>query len=126
MEIREVSILKSGRYIPLKYNYNSFNLHITLDKSYSGGENYTIFIDYIAKPNEIKASENQIITDDKGLYFINPLGKDKKKPTQIWTHGETECNSGWFPTIDKPNQKTTNEISMTVRINTRHCRTVCW
>ena len=51
---------------------------------------------------------------NKGLFFINPLGKDKNKPTQIWTQGETESNSGWFPTIDKPNQKTTAEISMTV------------
>ncbi|MFA6278023.1 MAG: M1 family metallopeptidase, partial [Pedobacter sp.] len=28
--------------------------------------------------------------------------------------GETEASSAWFPTIDKPNQKTTAEISMTV------------
>ena len=27
------------------------------------------------------------------------------KPTQIWTQGETESSSCWFPTIDKPNQK---------------------
>ncbi|MCX6329628.1 MAG: M1 family aminopeptidase [Bacteroidia bacterium] len=50
----------------------------------------------------------------KGLYFVNPLGKDKNKPTQVWTQGETESNSAWVPTIDKPNQKTTDEISMTV------------
>lgn len=54
------------------------------------------------------------ITDAKGLYFINPKGEEKDKPTQIWTQGETEANSAWFPTIDKPNQKTTEEISMTV------------
>jgi aminopeptidase N len=54
------------------------------------------------------------MTNNKGLFFINPLGKEKNKPTQIWTQGETESNSGWFPTIDKPNQKTTDEISMTV------------
>ncbi|MEJ7675942.1 MAG: hypothetical protein WKF59_25400 [Chitinophagaceae bacterium] len=32
----------------------------------------------------------------------------------MWTQGETESNSAWFPTIDKPNQKTTQEIFMTV------------
>ena len=42
------------------------------------------------------------------------MGKDKDKPTQIWTQGETEANSVWIPTIDKPNQKTTEEIYMTV------------
>src|SRR6185437_1639556 len=52
--------------------------------------------------------------DAKGLYFINPDGTEKDKPTQIWTQGETESSSAWFPTIDQPQQKTTDEISMTV------------
>ena len=50
----------------------------------------------------------------KGMYFINPKGEDKDKPTQIWTQGETESNSAWFPTIDKTNQKTTEELTVTV------------
>ncbi|UOQ68497.1 M1 family aminopeptidase [Hymenobacter volaticus] len=32
----------------------------------------------------------------------------------MWTQGESESNSAWFPTIDKPNQKSTSEVSMTV------------
>ena len=28
---------------------------------------------------------------------------------QIWTQGETESSSAWFPTIDTPNQKTTSD-----------------
>jgi aminopeptidase N len=114
MKINEVSMIKSGKHIPLKYTYDSLNLRINLDKSYPGGENYTVFIDYIAKPDENISKGSAVIRGAKGLYFINPLGKDKNKPTQIWTQGETESNSGWFPTIDKPNQKTTEEISMTV------------
>ncbi|TAL80672.1 MAG: M1 family peptidase, partial [Bacteroidetes bacterium] len=114
MRINEVSMLKGDKLIPLEYRYDSLNLHITLDKTYKGGENYTLFINYIAKPNDIKAKGSAAISSAKGLYFINPLGKDKNKPTQIWTQGETESNSGWFPTIDKPNQKTTDEISITV------------
>jgi len=35
-------------------------------------------------------------------------------PTLIWTQGETEHNSRWFPTIDKPNEQITHQISMTV------------
>jgi len=114
MSIKEVSIIKAGKHIPLKYNYDSLNLRITLDKTYKGGETYTIYIAYIAKPDDIKAKGSLAITGAKGLYFINPLGKDKDKPTQIWTQGETESNSAWVPTIDKPNQKTTDEINITV------------
>jgi aminopeptidase N len=33
---------------------------------------------------------------------------------QIWTQGETEASSVWFPTIDSPNMKTTQEIFITV------------
>jgi aminopeptidase N len=62
----------------------------------------------------LKTSGSAAITEAKGLYFINPNGKEKNKPTQIWTQGETEATSVWCPTIDKPNQKTTQEIAMTV------------
>jgi aminopeptidase N len=114
MNINEVSIVRGDKLIPLKYGYDSLNLFITLDKTYKGGEKYTVFIDYVAKPNDNKRKGSAAISSAKGLYFINPLGKDKNKPTQIWTQGETESNSAWVPTIDKPNQKTTDEISITV------------
>jgi len=114
MTINEVSMMKTGKPVPLKYVYDGLNLRIILDKTYSAAENYTVFIDYISKPEEIRINGSKPMSDRKGLYFINPLGKEKNKPTQIWTQGETEFNSVWFPTIDKPNQKTTDEISMTV------------
>ncbi len=114
MRINEVSVIRSGMHYPLKYRYDSLNIYITLDKTYRGGENYTIFIDYVAMPDDIKSKGSIAISSAKGLYFINPLGKEKDTPTQVWTQGETESNSGWFPTIDKPDQKTTDEIIMTV------------
>jgi len=73
-----------------------------------------VFIDYTAKPDEVQVTGSAAITEAKGLHFINPRGEDKDKPTQIWTQGETEATSVWCPTIDKPDQKTTDEISMTV------------
>lgn len=114
MEIKEIALIKGNSKIPLKYSYDSMQLRIILDKEYKRGENYTIYINYISRPNELKEKGSAAITDAKGLYFINPKGEDKDKPIQIWTQGETESNSAWFPTIDKPNQKTTEEISMTV------------
>ncbi|MEJ7828789.1 MAG: M1 family metallopeptidase [Segetibacter sp.] len=115
MDIKKVSIWKNGKATNLSYSYtDSLNLRITLDRVYKGGEPYTVFIDYTSKPNEFKAEGSAAITDAKGLYFINPKGEEKNKPTQIWTQGETEASSVWFPTIDRPNQKTTQEIAMTV------------
>jgi aminopeptidase N len=89
-------------------------LFVNLDKTYKAGEKYTLYIAYTAKPNELETKGSAAITSAKGLYFINPTGEDKNKPTQIWTQGETEANSVWMPTIDKPNQKSTAEILMTV------------
>ena len=114
MDIKEVSLIKNNLHSPLKYNYDGTTLRILLDKTYLNTENYTIYIDYTSKPNELKTQGSVAITDAKGLYFINPLGADKDKPTEIWTQGETESNSAWFPTIDKPDQKCTEEITMTV------------
>lgn len=114
MDIKNVSIVKAGKNTPLKFTYDSLTIDIKLDRTYRNGENYTVYIDYTAKPNNLKAMGSMAITDAKGLYFINPDGTEKDKPTQIWTQGETQSSSAWFPTIDKPNQKTTDEITMTV------------
>lgn len=114
MDIKEVALSRSGKNTPLKYNYDGMILRIRLDKAYQSADSYTIYIDYTAKPDELKTKGSSAINDAKGLYFINPDGKDPGKPIQIWTQGETEASSAWFPTIDKNNQKTTEEISMTV------------
>ena len=114
MLIHEVALDKKGTKSSLKYEYKDDLLKINLDKIYNRDQDYTIYIKYTARPNEIKDKGGKAITDAKGLYFINAQGKETDKPTQIWTQGETESNSAWFPTIDKPNQKTTQEIYMTV------------
>lgn len=113
MEIKEVTLLKEGSRKELNYTYKNNVIHIDLDKVYPNSEEYQIFIDYIAKPEELEKGGSAAITDDKGLYFINPDGKDKDKPQQIWTQGETESNSAWMPTIDKPNERMTQEIFIT-------------
>lgn len=115
MNINEVALIKNGKKTPLKYVYkDSLSLLITLDKTYTRNEQYTVYIDYTSKPNEFKVQGSAAITDAKGLYFINPDGKDPNKPIQLWTQGETEGSSVWFPTIDRPDQKTTDEIILTV------------
>ncbi|WP_210515787.1 M1 family aminopeptidase [Hymenobacter terricola] len=115
MDIKAVAMMSGSQQTPLKYAYaDGMNLRIDLGKTVKPGEEYTIYIDYVSKPDELKVKGSAAITDAKGLYFINPDSAVAGKPVQVWTQGETEGSSAWFPTIDRPNQKTTEEISMTV------------
>ncbi|WP_300689625.1 M1 family aminopeptidase [Chryseobacterium sp.] len=114
MLIHEVALDNNGKKSPLKYEYKDDVLKITLDKTYQKNQDYTVYIKYTSRPNEVKQEGSMAINDAKGLYFINAQGTDPDLPTQIWTQGETESSSAWFPTIDKPNQKSTQEIYMTV------------
>lgn len=115
MELKTIALVKGNKQVPLKYTYDDFKIRIKLDKKYTAKETYKIFIDYIAKPDEFeeKYAKDQML-GIKGMYFINPRGEDPNKPTQIWTQGETESSSAWFPTIDATNQRTTQELTVTV------------
>ena len=99
----------------LAYNYfENRELIIELDKEYNREEPFTIYIKYTARPEKYLAENRGENADKKGLYFVDPREEDPKKPTQIWTQGEAESSSVWFPTIDAPNQKSTEEIAITV------------
>ena len=98
----------------LKYDYDQARLTIYLPKQYTKDETIDLSIDYTAKPTETPAEGSAVITSEQGLFFINPRGEDPNKPQQIWTQGETENNSRWFPTIDKPNERCTQEMLITV------------
>ncbi|AKK72162.1 peptidase M1 [Chryseobacterium gallinarum] len=110
MLIHEVAMDREGSRILLKYHYSDNILSINLDRTYRQNQDYTVYIKYTSRPNVVEEQGSPA----KGLYFINADGKDPDKPIQIWTDGESEFSSVWFPTIDKPNQKTTQEIYMTV------------
>ncbi|WP_139362163.1 M1 family metallopeptidase [Hymenobacter sp. CRA2] len=113
-DVKSVKLVSGGKEKTLNYQYDKRRLSITLDRTYARTEPYQVRIQYVAKPNELPAGGSTAIRASKGLYFINPLGTDKNKPKQIWTQGETEGSSCWYPTIDRPNQRMTQEISMTV------------
>ena len=112
--LNSVSLIEKDDKIPLRYIYDGKLLKISLDKSYTRDQNFTIFIDYVAMPNKLKIGEDIASAGDRGIYFINRDGKDKGKPRQIWTQGETECNSNWFPTINGTQEKMTQELNITV------------
>lgn len=112
-DIHDLVILDSSNKIKVPYHYDSLKIKINLPKVYTATDTIKISIAYTAKPDEFKAGGSKAIHSDKGLYFINPDGA-KNKPQQIWTQGETEASSRWFPTLDAPNQKTSQEIFITV------------
>lgn len=109
-EFQKVSL--SGKNMPLKYTYENDQITIQLDRNYTRQEQYSLMIEYTASPSASGGSD--AITSNKGLFFINPRGEEAGKPMQIWTQGETNWNSRWFPTIDSPNERCTQEIYLTV------------
>ncbi|MEL7145653.1 MAG: hypothetical protein AAFO69_04735 [Bacteroidota bacterium] len=113
-DIKGIYLLDNTDRKQLAYQYDAEQLYIELGKVFTKNEAFTLEIDYIAKPNSRLTGGSEAITEDKGLYFINPDGSDPHKPRQIWTQGETTANSAWFPTIDAPNERCTQEMYLTV------------
>ena len=114
-DIHSVSLLNNNQTEPLQYQYDGQKLTIDLDKTYSRNEHFFVQIDYTAKPDELPTGGSAAITQDKGLYFID--GDSTvfgKKMQQLWTQGETQANSRWFPTFDQPNERSTQEMYITV------------
>jgi aminopeptidase N len=110
MEIKSVG---NGK-VNFPYVYKNDKLNIKLDKSYTRNEKFNLEIAYIARPENYKKEKGEEIGNNKGLFFINPNKEDSTVMPQIWTQGETETNSIWFPTIDAPNVKSTQELFITV------------
>lgn len=98
----------------LDYTYDKRKITIKLGREYSVKDTIYVKIDYVAKPNEIPRDQAGDNPNDKGLYFINADGLEEGKPKQIWTQGETDGSSCWFPTVDAPNVKFTQDIYITV------------
>lgn len=114
MDIQEVQISgKDGSYTPA-FRSDSARLYIALRRTQNPTDTALLTIDYIGKPYAKNAGGFAAIRDDRGLYFVNAEGKISGKPLQIWTQGETESNSHWFPTTDKPNERSTFRFEITV------------
>ncbi len=113
-EVIGCDLVKNADLAPLSYDYDGENIFIDLEDEYQRTDTLKVRIKYIAKPYERVAKTGQAVTSDRGLFFINPTESDTLKPKQIWTQGETQFNSCWFPTIDAPNERFTQDIFLTV------------
>ncbi len=114
-ELRSVKRVNRRAAYPVQHTYDGKAIKIKLDSAFAAGQRCSLEIEYVARPEEAPSAEGlEAITSDKGLYFINPLGTLPNRPRELWTQGETQSNSRWFPTLDAPNQKMTQEVHLTV------------
>lgn len=98
----------------LPFTYDSSRLAIRLPSTYSRKDTLQLHIKYRAMPYATAAGGSSAISEDRGLYFVNAAGEEPYQPVQIWTQGETEANSHWFPTFDKSNFRSAFTITMHV------------
>ena len=113
--IKEIQLQNKNQYSPIPFENTGSHLYLYLGRSFTRNEDFKVLITYEANPSSTGGSA--AITSNKGLFFINPKGTDVSKPKQIWTQGETNWNSRWYPTIDHPNERATQEINLTVDSN---------
>lgn len=116
-DIHDVYLVGNNQQKPLNYSYDKLKLRIGLEETFTRIDTFTVQIKYTANPSKIEpsaAGKSKSITDNRGLYFVNPSASELNKPQQIWTQGETDYNSCWFPTFDVPNQRCTQEMYITV------------
>jgi aminopeptidase N len=100
--------------LPLSYTYDSYQIRIALGKTYTRDDTLFVSIRYKARPEKAATLNFDGRPVEKGLYFINPDGKNPNKPRQLWTQGETTGGSSWFPTLETPNEKFTQDVFVTV------------
>ncbi|MEM6261776.1 MAG: M1 family metallopeptidase [Bacteroidota bacterium] len=113
-DIHRVELIEGANRSPVTFTYTDPFLTITFDTAYTREDTFELWIDYTAKPYERIASGGEAITSDRGLYFIDYSNGDPDGYRQIWTQGETQSSSGWFPTIDAPNERTSQEVLVRV------------
>jgi len=113
-DILKIGLVTGDGQQNLVFDYDDEQVVIELPKEYTRDEKVIIRMDYFATPGTRELKGSDAIYSDQGLYFINPTNEDPDKPQQIWTQGETQANSAWFPTIDSPNERCTQEVYVTV------------
>ncbi|WP_084454326.1 M1 family metallopeptidase [Algoriphagus terrigena] len=113
-EVGAISLVEDEKLSKLGYSYDEKQLTIYLPEMLTAKDTFEVEINYTAFPERNAGNGSKAITDTKGLYFIDPMDTIPGKPTMIWTQGETEHNSKWFPTVDKPNERATQLFKLTV------------
>lgn len=114
MRIDSVLLVGKKGNTYLKHTYKDDKLKIWTGKIYTANDTLQLFLKYTAIPYAATGKGSAAITEDRGLYFINTDKRTPNKQAHIWTQGETESNSHWMITIDKPNTRFTCQVELTV------------
>ena len=114
MKIDSVMQVAGNSVVSVRYVYAADKLTIRFARKYTSRDTLVLYFRYTAMPYAEKTGGSAAISDDRGLYFINTDGQSPTKPAHIWTQGETESNSHWLITIDKPNTRFTTRVELTI------------
>ncbi|HBF87431.1 MAG TPA: hypothetical protein DDX39_02225 [Bacteroidales bacterium] len=112
--INSIQIKTDSSLSPLKYSYDNRMLDIDLDCTFSRNDTIIIQINYSAIPSTLY---ERGITDNpykQGLSFVKAEDTEDGIFPQAWSINQTTSASCWFPTIDSPNQRMTQDIYITV------------
>lgn len=137
--IHQIDLIVDEEKKKLSYHQNTQATTIILDRTYNKEDIITLSIQYSTQP------QKQLYTPPKlgnkqGIYFINGTNNNQRSK-QVWTQSEPNCASYWFPTLDNPNQRCTQETYITIEdryktisngtlmystLNDDKTRTDCW
>lgn len=112
MSILESSLWIDGDSIPLQTSYDGNKLTCKANRIFKEKDTLDLVIRY--RSNNRNYAVPNLSREDKGMYFIDPLDTLDYLPRQLWTQGETSNSSRWFPTLDQPNERCTQELLITV------------
>ena len=114
MKINKVELKTGDSTKRLNFTYDTFQLKIDLEKYYTRNDQLIVLVDYVAMPYQ---QDSLQVEDGRGMYFIDTEDKNPYKPMHMWSQGETEASSCWVPVLDAMNQKTTQELYVTLDKN---------
>ena len=110
----DIHQLKVNDKVLTNYTNVDNKIDITLPRPFKKDEEVKVEINYTAHPTATRDFEGAAITSDRGLFFVDSQDTIPGVPMQIWSQGETSYNSRWFPTLDQPNERGTQEVILTV------------
>jgi aminopeptidase N len=84
----------------LAYRREGTRLSVTLPEPLGRGAETELTVLYGGKPVD-------------GLWFSGQRGADGT-PTQVFTQGQTDHARGWFPCVDRPDERATSELRVTI------------
>jgi len=118
MLIHEVLLFeRNGQTIDtvnVSFEYDQYRLRIPLGREYLPNDSVFFSVRYTARPHELHLHCPTLDPYARGLNFVVPGVYTPQKPYQVWTQGEPECASIWFPVQDRPNEKITHRLRVDV------------